>query len=366
MTRRGVWAAIVVVGAIALPSAASAATKVVYAGGPVKWATALQRSTGAGVDNFLINRVTINVGDSVTWSGAALTNGFHTVDIPAAGGSDQPLIVDTGRRVGNNVTDAAGNPFWFSGKLNFLSFNPVLFAPAGGTVYDGASRINSGLPLGPPHDFTVKFTTPGKFNYFCDVHYGMGGQVVVLPSGVPIPSAKEDAATLAALERHYTAEAKRVARTTTNGPNVSVGASGTGGLEVFAMFPGTLRIKAGTTVTFSMSKDTRETHTATFGPFGYLQQLAKGFTANPLDPRSTYPSSPFGEIIPLSSASHGNGFGNTGALDRDSGTPLPPLNRIRFTKPGVYKYLCLIHPFMHGTVIVTGTAATAPPPSVTG
>ena len=365
MTRRGVWVALVVGAAIALPSAASAATKVVYAGGPVKWSKALQRSTGAGVNNFLINRVTINVGDSVTWSGATLAGGFHTVDIPAVGGSDQPLIVDTGQRVGNNVTDAAGNPFWFDGKLNFLSFNPVLFRPAGGTVYNGTSRINSGLPLGPPHDFTVKFTTPGKFNYFCDVHYGMGGQVVVVPAGVPIPSSKQDASTLAALERHYTAEAKQVARTTAGGSNVSVGASGPGGLEVFAMFPGTLRIKAGTTVTFSMSKDTRETHTATFGPFGYLQQLAKGFTSNPLDPRSTYPSSPFGEIIPLSGVSHGNGFGNTGALDRDSGSPLPALNRIRFTKPGVYKYICLIHPFMHGTVIVTAAAPT-PPPSVTG
>jgi plastocyanin len=340
--------------AVALPTAASAATKVVYAGGPPKWAQSLQTATGAGVDNFLINRVTIHVGDSVTWNGQSLSGGFHTVDIPALGGADQPLIVDSGQRVGTNVRDAAGNPFWFDGKLDYLGFNPVLFASSGGSVYNGASRIDSGLPLNPtPHDFTVKFTTPGKFNYFCDVHYGMGGQVVVLPKGAAIPSSKQDATTLAAEERHYVAEAKRVDRTTTHGATVSVGASGPGGLEVFGMFPGTLRISAGTTVTFRMSRDTRETHTASFGPSAYLQQLANGFTANPLDPRSTFPSSPSGTVIRLSASSHGNGFGSTGAMDRDASTPLPAAERIQFTQPGVYRYMCLIHPFMHGTVIVS-------------
>jgi plastocyanin len=360
------WVAVLAAGvSLAAPAAASAANKTVYAGGPVKWAQALGKSTGAGIDNFLINKVTIHVNDSVTWNGASLSGGFHTVDIPQVGGSDQPLITDTGNKVGNNVKDAAGNPFWFDGKLDYLSFNPALFQSSGGNTYNGSSRIDSGLPFSPkPHDFTVKFTTPGTFNYFCDVHYGMGGQVVVLPSGSPIPSASQDAATLRSEEKHYTAEAKKVDRTKPGRNSVSVGASGPGGLEVFGMFPGTLHIKAGTTVTFQMSKDTRETHTAAFGPKGYLRQLAKGFQNVPLDARSTYASSPYGQVIPLSSTSHGNGFANTGALDRDSDTPVPPANRIKFTKPGVYQYICLIHPFMHGTVVVSAAAARATrPPS---
>jgi plastocyanin len=342
----------------AAASSALARTKVVYAGGPVAWQNKLQKTYGAGVDNFLVNRVTINAGDSVTWNGAALSNGFHTVDIPALGSSDEPLIVDTGNKVSSNVRDAAGNPFWFDGKLDYLSFNPSLFGPSGGNTYDGTQRVESGLPLGKPSDFTVKFTTPGVYKYFCDVHYGMVGYVVVQPDGTSVPSSKQDSKTLAGEEHKYVNEAKRTDRTKPSARTVSVGASAPGGLEVFAMFPSTLRIKTGTTVKFFMSKDTRETHTATFGPSSYLKMLANGFNSSPLDPRSTYPSSPYGQVLTLNHGSHGNGFANTGALDRDADTPLPASGKIRFTRPGVYHFICLVHPFMRGTIVVR----SSPPP----
>jgi plastocyanin len=57
--------------------------------------------------------------------------------------------------------------------------------------------------------------------------------------------------------------------------------------------------------------------------------------------------------IVLSPTSHGNGFGNTGVLDRDAGTGAPSSQKVDFTTPGIYRYQCLIHPFMHGTVIVS-------------
>jgi plastocyanin len=57
--------------------------------------------------------------------------------------------------------------------------------------------------------------------------------------------------------------------------------------------------------------------------------------------------------IVLTPTSHGNGFANTGALDRDAGTPLPAGNKIRFNTPGVYQYECLVHPFMRGTIVVS-------------
>ena len=331
-------------------ASANARTKVVYAGGPAKWAASLGKQTGAGVNNFLINRITINVGDTVDWNGASLAGGFHTVDIPKLNGSDLALITATGKTV-QGVNDAAGNPFWFNGKVPVLSFNTALFGASGPKAYNGTTRVDSGLPVGPPHDFKVKFLTPGTYKYFCDVHYGMQGEVIVKPKGTPVPTAQQDAATLRSEEQSYMAEAQRVDRTKVKGNRVSVGASGPGGLEVFAMFPAVLRVKAGTTVQFAMSKDTRETHSATFGPQSYRSMLAASFRGPAPAPAAVYPSDPPGHIL-LSPSSHGNGFANTGVMDRDATTPLPALGAITFTHAGTYRYQCLIHPFMRGTIIV--------------
>ncbi|HZU40411.1 MAG TPA: hypothetical protein VE992_05130, partial [Solirubrobacteraceae bacterium] len=136
------------------------------------------------------------------------------------------------------------------------------------------------------------------------------------------------------------------------GPRVELGASLPDGLETLAMFPARLQVKRGTVVTFFMSRFTRETHTAGFGPKDYLKALANAFIGpqGQLDARDVFPSSP-GSIV-LTPHSHGNGFANTGALDRDSSTPLVPANKIDFTKPGVYHFICLIHPFMRGVVVV--------------
>jgi plastocyanin len=302
------------------------------------------------VNNFLVNRITIHAGDTVTWSGASLAGGFHSVDIPTPRGADVALLTPTGKTV-SGVNDAAGNPFWFNGKVPDLSFNPQLFAPSGGNTYNGKARVDSGLPVGKPHNFKVRFLKVGTYKYFCDVHPGMHGSVVVKPRGTRIPSAKQDAATLKAEERHYLAEAKHVAATKVSGNQVSLGASGPGGLEVFAMFPSTLRIKPGTTVRFFMSKDSREVHTATFGPAAYRTQLADSFSGPAPAPAALYPSDPPGHIS-LAPASHGNGFANTGALDRDPATPLTAFGAITFTASGTYNYQCLIHAFMRGKIIV--------------
>jgi plastocyanin len=333
-----------------VPSVAAAHTKTVYAGGPVSYENALGKSTGAGVNNFMINRVTINVGDTVVWNGKSLSNGFHTVDIPALGGKDEPLILPTGKTV-SGANDAAGNPFWFNGQP-VLSFNPVLFSPIGTHTYNGTARIDSGLPLSPkPVDFKVKFTKPGRYHYFCDVHAGMSGWVIVKPKGKKIPSAKADKAELVREEKHFAKEAKQVDKTKPPANTVSVGASAPGGVEVFAMFPATLTISHGTTVKFMMSKDSREVHTATFGPAAYLNALANAFGADPGNaPSALYPSDV--PHITLTPTTHGNGFVNTGAMDRDSSTPLPSSNTITFTTVGTYHYQCMIHPFMHGTVVV--------------
>ena len=90
-----------------LPAAASAHTKVVYAGGPAPWASTLGIARGRqlphqpGDDQY---------GDTVVWNGASLSAGFHTVDLPALGGADLPLIVPTGSTVSAEPTTPRGTP----------------------------------------------------------------------------------------------------------------------------------------------------------------------------------------------------------------------------------------------------------------
>jgi plastocyanin len=348
--RLGVFAA--ACACLALPATAAAASKTVYAGGPAAFQNQLGKATNGGVDNFLINRVTINVGDTVVWNGKALASGFHSVNFPKAGGKPFPLILPTGKQI-TGVNDAAGQPFWFNNVVPQLGFNPALFAASGGKTYNGSKAVESGLPLGKPKDFKLTFTKAGVYKYYCNVHHGMVGFVVVKPKGQKVPTAKQDATTLSATEKAYVTEAKGLDKTTPSGNNVSVGASGAGGAEVFAMFPAKLTVKTGSTVTFSMSAQSREVHTATFGPTAYVNALATAFANAPVFPgNAIYPSDP-PAAISLNPTSHGNGFANVGAMDRDGGTPLASSGKITFTAPGTYNFICLVHPFMHGTVVVT-------------
>jgi plastocyanin len=361
--RAGALAAACSAVAIIFPTAASARTKVVYTGLPKGAAKAalihvfgnsaksvLQKYSPS--DNaFNIQRVTIHAGDSINWVG--LSASFHTVDLPGSSGNDIPLVVPGATVTG--VKDAAGNPFWFDGHVPSLGFNPKLFAPTAGATYDGTKRIDSGLPVLPTssNSLKVQFTKPGVYKYFCDIHHGMIGYVVVRPASKPIPSSAQDAATLRQEALNIVLSAKRLIKTKQPAGHVSVGESASNGLELYAMFPATLHVKAGHVVTFSMSTDSREVHTAAFGPAPYLTTLANSVGGPAFAQEAVYPSSPptLGPIT-LNPTSHGNGFANTGFLDRDPTTPLPASGRIKFTTPGTYHFICLVHSFMHGTIIV--------------
>lgn len=182
----------------------------------------------------------------------------------------------------------------------------------------------------------------------------MIGYVVVRPRSKPVPTAKQDAA---ALTKQLTTDiraAAKLLKVKQQAKHVSLGLSTPQGVELLAMFPAQLSVNAGTVVTFSMSSASREVHTAAFGPISYLTTLSNAVGGpSPVAQAALYPSSNPGlGPIQLNKASHGNGFANTGALDRDPTTKLPATERIDFTQPGVYQFMCLIHPFMHGTIIV--------------
>ncbi len=299
------------------------------------------------INAFFNKKTTINVGDTVSFQ----LRGFHDIDIPAKGGSALPLLVPGKTATGS---DFAGSPFWWSGRLPIVGFNPALLAPGKSGSYNGSKRLDSGLPLGKPKPFNIKFTKAGTYKYFCDVHPGMVGTVVVKPAGAAIPSAKQDAAATVSQATADIKAAKKAAAALGKLPadTVSLGGSTPGGVELYGMFPASLTVSAGTTVTFQMSKSTFEVHTATFGDAKTLKALAKGFEGVPFPAQGVYPSDPPGTITE-SLGSHGNGFANTGVLDRNSATAqILPSSQIKFTQAGTYHFICLIHPFMHGTIVV--------------
>ncbi|MBV8218951.1 MAG: hypothetical protein JO325_10845, partial [Solirubrobacterales bacterium] len=258
---------------IAAPAVAEAKTVAVYTGPPpnigklVPAAAGLSKSFTAkynpDVNAFFPQRVTIHVGDTVSFIRGMMP---HTIDIPPVGGSDLPFFV-TGAPV-TGVNDASGTPFWFNGHVPSLRLNPALL-PTGPTKvsYDGTKRVDSGFFLGngAAPAFKVTFTKVGVFKVFCDVHYGMSATVDVLPKSKAVPSAAQGSAALRTQALAALRALKAAAKIKLPANSVSVGSAGPGGAELFAMFPATLHVKAGTVVTFSMSSDTRETHTVTFG-----------------------------------------------------------------------------------------------------
>src|SRR5450755_1214589 len=103
--------------------------------------------------DYYPNSMTIHAGDTVTWTNT--TTIPHTISIPQSGQSPPP-----------------GPP------------NP---APVGGNVFDNGSYISSGfITFGKT--YSVKFTTPGTYAYYCLVHPPeMIGSIVVVAAGVHLP-----------------------------------------------------------------------------------------------------------------------------------------------------------------------------------
>ena len=312
----------------------------------------------ASANAFFPHAVTIHTGDAVSWD----FQSFHTVTFPVRGETPPPLVtLDTALPV-SGQNDAAGNPFWFNNQPTPI-LNPVAVAKSSVKTWNGSKILNSGLPLAAkPKPFTLRFRRAGSFTYVCLVHPGMKGTIRVVGTNRRIASPAAVAARRVAETRAYVAAAKRtVAKPAPTGaPTVQVGRTAPS-LAVYKMFPSTLTVNAGQTVTFTMAGQNRtEAHTVTFGPENVRSNIEKNFIA-PLTgapagtigiaPQGAYPSDP----PPLPSydgTNHGNGFINAGVIDNDPATPFPNSVQITFTKPGTYDYECVIHAHMDGRIVV--------------
>ncbi|SHK22389.1 cupredoxin domain-containing protein [Alicyclobacillus tolerans] len=124
-------------------STASTATHWTVNAGPMT-------KSGVMAMSFFPNVITIDAGDSITFEGVG-----HTVSFPGINGTLPSAL------------------------------SPQAQLPAGGSTYNGSTFTSSGLLMGKP--YTLTFTKPGVYPYYCLLHPGMMGVVIVNPAGTPYP-----------------------------------------------------------------------------------------------------------------------------------------------------------------------------------
>ena len=174
-------------------------------------------------------------------------------------------------------------PYWFNGLPNFgfnqalisgvppVNYDPFKTAKGKGSffTYTGKKGVATPIPFGDnPKPLTVKFTKAGTVKYYCDLHPGMEGVVNVLPKSKKIPSAKADAKALKAqIDRDFKI-AKGLTHQAPPANTIDVGKAGKYGVEYFSFLPGKTTVPVGTTIKFQITPLSYESHTATTGPGG--------------------------------------------------------------------------------------------------
>ncbi len=115
---------------------------------------------------------------------------------------------------------------------------------------------------------------------------------------------------------------------------------------------------------FRMSAKSFEDHTATIGPgdpenradlLPRADRRALRSRERRSIPRGVFPSEPpgpTGSIGALTPTFHGNGFWNSGVTGPRKHDAAAAINAVTFSAPRTYNFYCMIHPFMHGTVVV--------------
>jgi plastocyanin len=347
---------------LALPAAASAATKTVSLGPPLKKAPPGVPKDG-DLNEFFPSSIAVHAGDSVKWSGF----GFHLVNFPKRGEAPPPLAsLDTSIPIAG-AKDAAGAPYWFNGQGTPVIPAIVGLGTGSGKPYDGSQAVGSGFPTGEaPKPFVVKFPKAGTYTYYCVLHPGMKGTVKVVAKSKAVPSAKADAARVKAQLAKGIAALKAVDKQKAPAATVVAGPDKKSAV-LYRFTPRALTTKVNTPVTLTMSSGTSEDHTFTFakdikaaakaadktfiGPLPGTGQNGPPTLA--FDPKWALSTEAPGRPIVIDGANHGDGLVNSGVLDGDSRSPFPQKVTVSFSKPGTYSFFCAIHTNMTGKITVT-------------
>lgn len=264
---------------------------------------------------FYPNAITIDAGDTVTWT---FPSGEpHTVTL-----------------LGPKATPPPPN-------------DPSVPAPAGGSTYDGSTYTSSGFLLGGK-TYSLTFPKAGTYKVYCLIHGGMEQTITVQNAGTPYPAAQTtlSAQAAAAEQSDLQVAANTLAQFpyTTGGTHIAAGMSyglNTANpppsssvmrfLDGASLTATSTTVPVGTTVTWT-NLSSNMPHTVTFPVAG--QPL-------PAMPPFSPPSGP--------STYDGTQLVNSGPLMPGQSFTLT------FTKAGTYTYNCLFHDDtenMIGTIIV--------------
>ncbi|GLG02293.1 hypothetical protein Alches_23340 [Alicyclobacillus hesperidum subsp. aegles] len=132
----------------------------------------------------------------------------------------------------NSIVVDAGDTVTFVGSGHTIAFpgngqmppigSPLMFKPTTDQTYDGTKFVSSGLLMGKPWSLT--FTKPGVYPYYCGLHPGMAGVVIVQPAGTAYPMTQAQYNQIGAVEAQEDLAAAQTALTavqvkTTPGPH---------------------------------------------------------------------------------------------------------------------------------------------------
>ncbi len=288
---------------------------------------------------FLPNELWVHSGDSVTW--AFPTDEPHTVTFLSATQNRPPFPQGCAP-----------------------AFPPT--SPSGSS-YTPDTCVNSGILLGGP-TYTVAFPNPGNFKLVCLLHTNMTGVVHVLDKRQPLPyrqnfydqQAAQQAGDL--LADAYGLEGRGALIALLSRKNEVTAGIGeilaTGGgsqtASVMRFLQDRIIVHVGETVEFT-NLDPVTPHTVTFG--------TEPDEANLFPPSTDVKADPDGALrAVLGSPGDSTHSGLILASPQDQlfapQTPIPPIIplrfRVKFTRPGVFTYICALHDDlgMKGRVVV--------------
>jgi plastocyanin len=333
-------------------------------------ATSLRLYAGDGsgtvsMNDFRMPLVRVAQGATVTWIGG--TDEPHTVTFIPPGMPRPELVVP-------QPEDPTGRP---------PMFNPDVFFPRPATgPWDGTTYVNSAF-IEKGQEFPVTFGRQGRFEYVCMLHVPMVGVVeVVAPGSAGLTTQDEVNAynvtrtsTVGAPQLEQIL-ATRGALQTSPGPAGStayVARAGTEArysqLDVYQFFPDQLTIQQGDMVVWFNDNPTIP-HTVTFPAAGQdppdfiVPTLPDGtvVTGPPPEPPAGGPPPDPSQLPRLvvgpaavptrpSATYDGIGLYNSGFIGDLSPTGQASWG-LTFDTPGTFKYLCVIHVGMEGTIVV--------------